>query len=113
MPAPVRTGPAGLQFAPNVEVIIDLPVEGNGETPALAPHRLRAGFREIEDRQTAVTESYAGSRVGPDAAGIGAPVPEGVCHPRRIAGDRAFIAATRTQQTSNSAHQLVSPERSR
>src|ERR1700730_1753414 len=113
MPAPVRTDPASLQFAANVEVIIDFPVKGNREAPALALHRLRAGFGEIEDRQTAVSEGNAAGGIGPDTAGVRTAMPKRAPHPRRIAGERALIAAAGAQKTCDAAHQLVSSARPR
>src|SRR5258708_25780775 len=65
MPTPVRAGSACLELAANIEVIIDFAVESDREAPAVAAHRLGAGFGEIEDRQPTVTERNASGRIGP------------------------------------------------
>src|SRR5258708_22054858 len=99
VPAPVRAGSACLELAANIEVIIDLAVESDREAPAVAVHRLGAGFGEIENRQSAMAESNAGGSIGPQAAGIAAAMVERVPHSLRIAGERAFDPAPRAKQT--------------
>ena len=44
MSAPVGRATASFQFAPYIEMIVDFAVERNRESPAVAAHRLRAGF---------------------------------------------------------------------
>src|SRR5712671_4137200 len=107
MPAPVRADAAGLEFAANIEVIIYFSVERNREAPAVALHRLRTGFRKVDNRQAAVADGDTGFAAGPATGGIGASVGKRVSHSPGIDGERAVVAAAGPEQTRDPAHQPV------
>ena len=62
------------QLWPGLEVVVDLPVEHQGEAAAVAGDRLGAGLREIEDGQAGVAEPAVAIRAVPGAFRIRTPV---------------------------------------
>src|SRR4051794_28641131 len=107
MPAPVRADAASLEFAANIEVIVDFSVERNREAPAVALYRLRTGFRKIDNRQAAVADGDTGFTAGPATGGIGTSVDKRVSHSPGVTGECAVVAAAGPEQTRDPAHQPV------
>jgi hypothetical protein len=50
--------------------IINFAVEGNDEAAAGRDHRLRAGRRQVDDREAAMAERQSRLSIAPDIAGI-------------------------------------------
>ena len=70
MSPPVRRRIRRFELGTNVEMIVDLTIEGDRKPPALAAHRLRASLRQIENGQPAMPERDARGWIGPDPARI-------------------------------------------
>ena len=60
--------------------IIDLAVIGDDEAAAGRHHRLRAGGRQIDDREPPVAERQAGRVVAPQPARVGPAMEQAVAH---------------------------------
>ena len=64
-----------LEFPAERPVIVNLAIEGHGNLAIKAQHRLRAGWREINDGQAAMTKTDAVFRINPFAKPIGSARP--------------------------------------
>ena len=69
-----------LKLAPQLEMVIDLPVEDDQKAPTGGSHRLIAGSGQFEDRQAAVGECDADSLIGPNPRCVRAAVRERGSH---------------------------------
>ena len=94
---------ARLQFAPQLAEIVDLAVVGDDVAAVGRMHRLRAGLRQVDDRQPAMAEPDAGFRVAPAVGAVGAAMGEGVGHGARDSGLPG--AAVNVEQAGDAAHQ--------
>jgi hypothetical protein len=77
IPTPWWSLPCDFQFASKGEMIVNLSVESNHITAAIAEHRLVAGGAEFKDSQPLMGQSQANSRINPDAGIIRASVGNG------------------------------------
>ena len=68
------------QFRAQLPKVVDLAVVGDDVAAAGRMHRLRAGRREVDDRQPAVAEPDAGLRIAPASAAVRSAVSKGVRH---------------------------------
>ena len=82
-----------LEVGAQLRKIVDLTVERDDDLPVGAEHRLRAGLRQIDDRQAAVTESDPSVFVRPFAIAVGTARSHRVPRPAQFAeiDRRAFI----------------------
>src|SRR5207247_1626349 len=55
----------GDQLLAQPEVVVDLAVEGDGDGAVLVLHRLRAGLREVDDREPPVPTAAGGAAASP------------------------------------------------
>src|SRR5262249_10584284 len=95
----------GLEFGTNIQMVVDLAVEGDGKPAAFATHRLRAGLREIENGKPAVAEGNATRGIGPDTAGIRPPMCKRLGHAPGRARKQAIVrTAAGPEETCYAAH---------
>ena len=95
MSAPVRSIAGCIQLRADIEMIVNLPVEGDDEAAAIAEHRLRAGTGQIENREPPVTERDTILAVRPDTTCIRATMAKLIRHPAHDAAQHLFVATTR------------------
>jgi hypothetical protein len=108
MPAPLPRRQLLAQFAE----VVDLAVESDGVAPAGTCHRLRAAWRQIDDRQATVRQRHAHGGVRPDSAAIRAAMPYRGSHDGRMPAQ--FIrgkSRLECQNRNDAAHgDLASPD---
>ena len=104
MPAPIGRRARGFQLGAYVEMVVDLAVESDRQPPAIAAHRLRAGLRQLDDREPAVPERDAGGGMGPQATGVRSTMRQRIRHTFGYAGKQALVSAAGAEQACYAAH---------
>ena len=95
----------GDELALEIEEVVDLAVEDDPDRSVLVGHRLRAGRREIDDRQAPVAEAERAFQV--DAAAVGTAMRDHLGH----AGEELAVGWLRRisiQEAADAAHAGVS-----
>ncbi len=100
--------PVALELGAQLLVVVDAAVEHQGQPERRVDHRLRAGDREVDDREPSVHQRHRAVR--PDAVAVGAAVLEAATQPR--AGRDVRAAAVEAQLTRQSAHSSLPRARS-
>jgi hypothetical protein len=88
-----------LELRAQLAVVVDAPVEDDGQAEILVDHRLRAALGEVDDRQPPVGQADAA--VHPLARAIGPPRRERRAHARERVAVRRRVAA---QLSGDPAH---------
>ncbi len=78
---PSKAQPRRLELRSELPKVVDLAVEDEYEALVPRVHRLRAGIRQIQNRETAVSEADPRSRIGPYALSVRSAVGQLACHP--------------------------------
>jgi len=92
-----------LELGAQVLEVVDLPVVGDHEPTVRGFHRLMTVHGQVHDRETTVTERYAGSGIDPGPSVVGPTVDDRPGHP--FDDVCAFVpTGTRTHESRDPAH---------
>ena len=108
--APGRRLAGGLQFAPQIQVVVDLAVVGQQPAPVGRGHRLVPGRRQVDDGQAAVPQGDAGGAIHPGPAIVRAAVVQPIGHGRDLRPRRVRLDAIRPPETGQSTHASAFPQ---
>src|SRR5262249_23320563 len=96
-----------LTLAAQFVEIIDCAVVRDDQLSIRRDHRLMAGCREVDDRESAVGEGNAGLGIAPEAMIVGTAIGDAVGHHDRVAFKPFARGGCKSQNAGNAAHYLV------
>ena len=96
--------PTRLEPRAQVAVAVHLTVEGDDPPIVGGDHRLRAGRRQVDDREPPVAESDSGLVIGPPALPVGPAVSQRCQHSGQLVGELGRRGPLSDEQPRDPAH---------
>ena len=87
-------------------MVVDLAVEVDEVAARRGGHRLRAGVRQVDDREAAESEGDTGIGVNERAVAVRSAMTHRVRHPQRDLAHHAGIPAAELNEPSDPAHRI-------